>query len=416
MKRRLAAYAVCILLVLQMPFPTVRAEERVYFTAAGSYVLPLSDNTMPFWSGGYVYVASSIFTGAAREALNISQVLDSSQEWVVLYSGGLSLTFNLSANCALDNDGNAYYPGAIRRNGVVFVPANTVSRYFNLVYSVIEVEQGSMVWLRQPSYTMPDKLFADAAQYQLNTVYADYLRAKENTPPKGGTPDAPSRPTTPVSTEDPAAELDGKRIALCLAAGSDASAMVDALGSYDAGAALFFTPEEMTRQGETLRRVAASGQSIGILVNAGDPERTIPEQLEAGNEALFQAACCKTRLAYVPSGGQGAGVPLPPAGGGPERALPAERHGGPEPGSASGRAEGQRLRLAGGGRELRGAAGVPGRRSGGRGPVRDLYGDRGALTPAHIRRPSDGAGGGKTSAERGILTENSTHPLENGYN
>lgn len=303
MKRRLAAYAVCILLVLQMPFPTVRAEERVYFTAAGSYVLPLSDNTMPFWSGGYVYVASSIFTGAAREALNISQVLDSSQEWVVLYSGGLSLTFNLSANCALDNDGNAYYPGAIRRNGVVFVPANTVSRYFNLVYSVIEVEQGSMVWLRQPSYTMPDKLFADAAQYQLNTVYADYLRAKENTPPKGGTPDAPSRPTTPVSTEDPAAELDGKRIALCLAAGSDASAMVDALGSYDAGAALFFTPEEMTRQGETLRRVAVSGQSIGILVNAGDPERTIPEQLEAGNEALFQAACCKTRLAYVQNGG-----------------------------------------------------------------------------------------------------------------
>ena len=92
-------------------------------------------------------------------------------------------------------------------------------------------------------------------------------------------------------------------IALCLAAGSDASAMVDALGSYDAGAALFVTPEEMTRQGETLRRVAASGQSIGILVNAGDPERTIPEQLEAGNEALFQAACCKTRLAYVQNGG-----------------------------------------------------------------------------------------------------------------
>ena len=303
MKRRAAALLFCLLLAVQLAVPPVRAAERVYFTAVGSYVLPLSDNTMPFWSGGYVYVASSIFTGAAREALNISQVLDSSQEWVVLYSGGLSLTFNLSANCALDNDGNAYYPGAIRRNGVVFVPANTVSRYFNLVYSVIEVEQGSMVWLRQPSYTMPDKLFADAAQYQLNTVYADYLRAKENTPPKGGTPDAPSRPTIPASTEDPAAELDGKRIALCLAAGSDASAMVDALGSYDAGAALFFTPEEMTRQGETLRRVAASGQSIGILVNAGDPERTIPEQLEAGNEALFQAACCKTRLAYVQNGG-----------------------------------------------------------------------------------------------------------------
>lgn len=303
MKRRLGILLLCVLLALQVPVLTARAEDRVYFTAAGSYVLPLSDNTMPFWSGGYVYVASSIFTGAAREALNVSQVLDSSQEWVVLYSGGLSLTFNLSANCALDNDGNAYYPGAIRRNGTVFVPANTVSRYFNLVYSVIEVEQGSMVWLRQPSYTMPDKLYADAAQYQLNTVYADYLRAKEAAPPKGNTPGTAARPNTPAAAEDPAAELNGKHIALCLTAGSDVSAMADALGSYDAGAALFFTPEEMARQGEVLRRAASAGHSIGILVNAGDPERTVAEQLEAGNEALFRAACCKTRLAYVQNGG-----------------------------------------------------------------------------------------------------------------
>ena len=154
MKRRAAALLFCLLLAVQLAVPPVRAAERVYFTAVGSYVLPLSDNTMPFWSGGYVYVPSSIFTGAGRETLNVSQVLDSSQDWVVLYSGsgGRSLTFNLSANCALDNNGNAYYPGAVRRNGTVFVPAYTVSRYFDLVYSVIEVERGSMVWLRQPGY------------------------------------------------------------------------------------------------------------------------------------------------------------------------------------------------------------------------------------------------------------------------
>ncbi len=51
MKRRAAALLLGLLLVLQLALPPVRAEERVYFTAVGGYVLPLSDNTMPFWSG-----------------------------------------------------------------------------------------------------------------------------------------------------------------------------------------------------------------------------------------------------------------------------------------------------------------------------------------------------------------------------
>lgn len=306
MKRRAAAMLFCLLLAVQLAVPPVRAAERVYFTAVGSYVLPLSDNTMPFWSGGYVYVPSSIFTGAGRETLNVSQVLDSSQDWVVLYSGsgGRSLTFNLSANCALDNNGNAYYPGAVRRNGTVFVPAYTVSRYFDLVYSVIEVERGSMVWLRQPGYDVSDKLYADAAQYQLNTVYADYIRAKEEAVrPESTTPPVvqPPQPSPPV--QDPAAELAWKQIALCFAAGSASAAMLDALESYGVKAAFFFTPEEMERQGELLRRMSAGGHSIGILADAGDPEQTVAEQLEAGNAALFRAACGKTRLAYLPGGG-----------------------------------------------------------------------------------------------------------------
>ena len=303
MKRRAAALLLSLLLVFQLSLPPARAAERVYFTAAGSYILPLSDNTMPFWSGGYVYIPSSIFTGKGREALGVSQVLDGGQEWMTLYSVRKSLTYNLSDNCALDNDGTAYYPGAIQRNGTIFVPASTVSRYFDLLYSVIEVEQGSMVWLRQQGYTASDKLYANAAQYQLDTVYSDYIRAKESTPPKGSSPAAPVKPSTPDNAEDPAAELDGKRIALCLAAGDNASALLDALESYDAGAAIFFTPEQMEAQGEVLRRMCAAGQSVGVLVDAADPERTVEEQLEAGNAALFQAACCKTRLARIENGG-----------------------------------------------------------------------------------------------------------------
>lgn len=302
MKRRVFVMLLCLLLAFQLSFPPVRAAERVYFTAVGSYVLPLSDNTMPFWSGGYVYIASSIFTGAARETLGVSQVFNSDQGRLVLYSGGRSLTYTLSANCALDNDGGAYYPGAIQRNGTVFVPANTVSRYFDLVYSVIEVEHGSMVWLRQPGYNASDKLFADAARYSMNAIYADYIRAKESASPGNGSPGETVRPPSPAESQDPEAELDGKRIALCLKGGSGGAALAEVLESYDAGAAFFFTPEEMERQGETLRRLTAKGQSVGVLVDAGDRSRTVEEQLAAGNAALFRATCGKTRLAYIQGG------------------------------------------------------------------------------------------------------------------
>lgn len=303
MKRR-AALALCLVLAFRLSLPPARAEDRVFFTAADAYVLPLSDDTMPFWSGGYIYIASSVFTGAARESLGVSQVLDSGQEWVVLYSGsgGRSLTFNLSDSYALDNASNAYYPGALRRNGTVFVPASTVSRYFGLDYSVIQVERGSLVWVRQPGYNMPDKLFADAAQYSMESVYSDYIRAKED-PAGGGAPGGNALPSAPAGTQDPAAGLEGKRVALCLKAGSDAASMADALAAYNAGAAFFFTPEEMERQGGTLRRLTAQGQGVGILADAGDPDRTVAEQLEAGNAALCRAACAKTRLAYIQGGG-----------------------------------------------------------------------------------------------------------------
>ena len=40
------------------------AETTVYFTAVNDQLLPdLSDETMPFWSGGRLYVPSTVITG-----------------------------------------------------------------------------------------------------------------------------------------------------------------------------------------------------------------------------------------------------------------------------------------------------------------------------------------------------------------
>ena len=61
MKKRWIAGLLCVLLLFQLGAP-VRAAGSVYFVAAEESVLPLTDATMPFWSGGYLYVAASVFT------------------------------------------------------------------------------------------------------------------------------------------------------------------------------------------------------------------------------------------------------------------------------------------------------------------------------------------------------------------
>ena len=97
-------------------------------------------------------------------------------------------------------------------------------------------------------------------------------------------------------------DMEGKRIYLCLTAGDNTASLLDTLDRYGVQAAFFCTPEFMEQQGDLLRRLTATGQSIGILVDAGDEKRTVEEQLEAGNRALRQATCGGTRLVRLENG------------------------------------------------------------------------------------------------------------------
>lgn len=289
-KRKWAALVLCLLLMFQLAAPWAGAAQSVYFVAAGNEVLTLSDETMPFWSGGYLYIAASTFGGTTRKNLGISYT--GSSETAILYSGGdHSLIFDLTKNYARDSEGNISYPGALRRGGVIFVPAYLVAKYFNLMYSVMEVEYGHLVWLRQPNISMTDKQFANAAVYPCAISYTEYMKKKKDTQT-----DEPALPT------DSGTEIDGKSVYLCLEAGDNTSALLDTLDRYDAQAAFFCTPEFLASQGGLLRRMTAGGSSIGILADAADGERTVEEQLAAGNRALREATCGGTRLAMIRGG------------------------------------------------------------------------------------------------------------------
>lgn len=308
-KRRWAALALSLLLLFQLAAPPkAQAVNYVYFVAAGENVLPLSDATMPFWSGGYLYIASSIFTGIAREALNIGRSRNDKEKLVVLYSGSRakSLWFEWEKDCAYDVDGNVFYPGAIYRNDEVYVPVSLVARFFDLQYSVNKVNsrvngepiQGDLAWIRKPGNVLTDKYFMDAASSVITNRYEDYLKDKEKEQEQQGI-SSPGTAQTPAGVD-----IEGKRIYLCITAGADTSVLLDTLDQYSAQAAFFCTPEFMEQQGDLLRRMMATGQTIGILADAGDETQTVEEQLEAGNRALERATFGRTRLVRVENGAE----------------------------------------------------------------------------------------------------------------
>ena len=350
MKGRVAALLFCVLLIIQMGIPPGKAQDTVYFVAAGESILPLSDSTMPFWHDGYLYISSSIFTGTVRESLNVSHNRNTEKKVVILYQGGESLLFEVGNAYATDRNDNRIVPGAVERNGNVFVPAAAVANFFGLQYSVSVVSKGYLIWLRRPgSVQLSERVFVDAASHAMLERYAEYKKVQEPTatpsvptvpsPPVTSTPSTPSSPTpsitpstpsTPsVAVPEPSApedsepdveteeqeipvveeekpkntpDIEGKTLYLCMRAGEDTASLLDTLDRYGMQAAFFCEVAFLEEQGDLLRRMVTTGQSIGILVNASDRERSVTEQLEAGNAALERATCGRTRLTMIERG------------------------------------------------------------------------------------------------------------------
>ena len=282
MKKRIVSLLLCLLLAAGMTVLPARADEPVYFTAIGNEVQTVTDQTMPFWSGGYLYIPASVFVRSNQSALVARYRYVESENTVLLYNEDQTkvLLFDMDQTYATDVDGKVSYPGGLTRGGIHYVPAALVAKYFGFEYSVIEVSQGYLVWLRQQNFGLTDKAFADAATYPVAAKYAEYMKGKNPT----------------VETPESGTEIEGRHIYLCMTAGEDTARMLDALDRYGAQAAFFCTPEFMEREGGLLRRMAATGHSVGILAEAGE---TLPRQLERGNRALEAATCGATRLVYV---------------------------------------------------------------------------------------------------------------------
>lgn len=295
MKKRWAAGLLCCLLLALTVVP-VRAAGTVYFVAAEESVLPLSDDTMPFWANGYLYVPTSVFT-----SFGISVINNTVKKMTVLEKDRRAILFDWDKGTAQDSSGTPLTPGAIQSGGRVFVPASTVCSFFGLLYSITDVPYGHLVWLRSPDFGMNIRDFANAATYNMEERYSTYSRETQS----DTAPSAPSAPAAPV---------EGARIHLCMEADARTGSLLDALDRAGGWATFYGSPEFLEENGSLLRRMIGSGHTVGILIDGTLTAEEQTAQLQRGSDALYRATLSRTRLVCLQNGSEEARQALNGAG------------------------------------------------------------------------------------------------------
>ena len=277
----------CLLLILLMIFSLApdktSAETTVYFTAVNDQLLPdLSDETMPFWSGGQLYVPSAVITGTDL-GLFYSRSRDKST--AVVYRQGSALTFNFSAGTIIDQNDHQYSGSAIVRGDVVFLPLALLAQFFSLDYSYTRVTYGYLVRVKSDTVVLSDAKFIEAATMSMEQRYNEYIKSHNEADNPGDTPD--------TSTSNDRSHV---YLALRVTDASVTGELLDALTDESASATFLFAEESISPLGDLLRRIIVSGNTAALRIDAsGGSSRTI-SAIERANSALWAACNEKTRL------------------------------------------------------------------------------------------------------------------------
>lgn len=295
---RLLAAVLCLALFLPVP---VRAAD-LYFTSVNDNLLKLTAESMPFWSGGTLYVPYNVFDVRVTGIdLGLSCGYEQDKNTVSIFTLRRILTFDLSnGTCWDEQTGKSVAGRAVTRNGRIYVSLNTVCSFFGLDYSysaLSSVPQGYLVRIKSDAVVLSDARFIDAAGDLIRRRLREYNQSLD---PSAGT----AAPSTAVPAPSPE-EDDPASVPTYLAFRCESAAgipgILDALDAAEAYGLFFLPPQALEEEGALVRRILGSGHSVGVLAR-GEELSQVRAELEEGARLLEGSLHMRATLACVPKG------------------------------------------------------------------------------------------------------------------
>ena len=290
-RKRLLSLLLSVLMLCTLLPPRASAAPTLYFTAVNDRMCDLSDETMPFWQNGLLYVAGATVDGP--DDLGIRYSYNQEKSVVILYKGQRVLYCDLTAGTMENNRTGEQYAGSpIVRSGMVFFPITALAKMFDLKYSSTKIAYGYLLRIRDDNAVLSDEYFIDAATDPIQKRYAQYERAHAAAEQENETP---AQVETPVRRDDLTVYL-----LLPAANGFMLTQLLSTLENYQSHATLLLTPELPESAGDGVRRAAATGNAVALRIDAATAAEALA-QIERGNDALWRAASLRTRLVYLES-------------------------------------------------------------------------------------------------------------------
>ena len=304
MKRIIASalITVCVAIVFVPVFS--RANITPYFMAVNDTLLPFRTDTMPYISGGDIFVPDKVFEG-----LEVFAIGSDESEFVRLYRGfSKYVDFYTATGVTEDQDGNNLsWPPARRIGRRFYVPLRQVCSYFDLTYEIIEIPrtviEGEQMWVVRiiSSTVINGPTFVGLNKNAIRKAYNDYYTtpspSSPSPQPTNSSVPSPTSPT-PVDQEEETTPdiIIGGSILLSFFDVSTQSAggvldLLDIQTSYSYHSCFFVSADDISRNPAIIRRIAGSGHMIGIMLAKG----TYNEYLEVSG-LLFEVAKVKTVL------------------------------------------------------------------------------------------------------------------------
>ena len=239
--KRLLSLLLSVLMLCTLLPPRASAAPTLYFTAVNDRMCDLSDETMPFWQNGLLYVAGATVDGP--DDLGIRYSYNQEKSVAILYKGQRVLYCDLTAGTMENNRTGEQYAGSpIVRSGMVFFPITALAKMFDLKYSSTKIAYGYLLRIRDDNAVLSDEYFIDAATDPIQKRYAQYERAHAAAEQENETP---AQVETPVRRDDLTVYL-----LLPAANGSMLTQLLSTLENYQSHATLLLTPELLESAGD----------------------------------------------------------------------------------------------------------------------------------------------------------------------
>lgn len=298
-KKRLLAAALCALTLLGFAVPASGAGGTVYLMAVNEKVLDTTVENMPAVMGGVLYVPYTMLS--IRDSginLGVSALYSTTRRTLLVSNGQMGVVFDTQTNTAQDLQGNPVAARAMVRNSMIFVPIDWLCSYFGTIScSRVRTSYGTLIRVTNGAVVLRDPDFVDAASGQLEEKQRNYLASIVSLP---GTPAPTAGPPGPGPSGEPSTPPLQAEVLLALDWGEQGAEMTAQLEARGERALLLFPWDGLKDKDDAIRRAAAAGHTIGLLLT-GETVEDCRIQGQEGRRLLAEIARCPALVASAPA-------------------------------------------------------------------------------------------------------------------